>query len=83
MRDIERERERQAEGEAGSMQGARCATGSRDSKIMPWAKGRSQTAEPPGVTKILFQIPLVHIMFYSHNYYSYKWCLNNIINKYA
>ena len=28
------------------MQGARCGTRSWDSRIMPWAKGRRQTAEP-------------------------------------
>ena len=41
MRDTERERdaETQAEGEAGSMQRARCETGSRDFTIMPWAEG--------------------------------------------
>ena len=33
----EREAETQAEGEAGSMQGARCGTRSRISRIMPWA----------------------------------------------
>ena len=35
----EREAETQAEGEAGSMQGARCRTPSRDSRITPWAEG--------------------------------------------
>ena len=29
------------------MQGARHGTGSRDSRIMPWDKGRLSTAEPP------------------------------------
>ena len=43
---IEREAETQAEGEAGSMPGARCRTVSQDSRIGPWAKGRRQTAEP-------------------------------------
>ena len=47
---IEREREREAEtqeeGEAGSMLGARRGTRSRDSRIVPWANGRCQTAEP-------------------------------------
>ena len=47
MRGTEREAETQAEGEAGSIQGARCGTGSRDSGIMPWAEGRCSTAEPP------------------------------------
>ena len=36
----ERETETQAEGEAGSMQGTRCGTQSRDSRITPWAEGR-------------------------------------------
>ena len=35
------------EGEAGSMQGARCGTPSWDSRIKPWAEGRCSTAEPP------------------------------------
>ena len=43
----EREAETQAEGEAGSMQGARRGTGSRVSRITPWAEGRGSTAEPP------------------------------------
>ena len=43
----EREAETQAEGEAGSMQGARRGTRSRVSRIASWAKGRRQTAEPP------------------------------------
>ena len=46
----EREREAvtQAEGEAGSMQGAWHGTRSWNSRIMPWAEGRHSTAEPPG-----------------------------------
>ena len=39
MRDTEREAETQAEGEAGSMQGARCGTWSWVCRITPWAKG--------------------------------------------
>ena len=35
MRDTQREAETQAEGEAGSMQGARCGTRSRHPGIMP------------------------------------------------
>ena len=46
MRDPQREAETQAEGEAGSMQGAQRGTRSRVSRIMPWAKGRHQTTEP-------------------------------------
>ena len=33
-------------GEAGSLQEARCRTRSWDSRIVHWAKGRRQTAEP-------------------------------------
>ena len=49
MRDTEREREAetQAEGEAGSMQGARHRTQSCDLRIRLWAKDRRQTAAPP------------------------------------
>ena len=49
MRDRERwgGAETQAEGEAGSLQGARCETGSQDPRITPWAEGRCSTAEPP------------------------------------
>ena len=39
--------ETEAEGEAGSTQGAGRGTQSRDPRIMPWAEGRHQTAEPP------------------------------------
>ena len=42
-RYIERGRERKA----GFMQAARRGTRSWDSRIMPWAKGRHQTPEPP------------------------------------
>ena len=35
MREREREADTQAEGEAGSMQGARCGTPSWDSRITP------------------------------------------------
>ena len=47
MRDKEREAETQAEGEAGSMQGARCETLSGNSRIRPWAEGRCLNTEPP------------------------------------
>ena len=47
MRDTEREVETQAEGEASSTHGAQCRTQSPDSRILPWAEGRHQTAEPP------------------------------------
>ena len=48
MIDREREAETQKEGEAGSMLGAQRGTRSWDPRIVPWAKGRCQTAEPLG-----------------------------------
>ena len=39
MRDTDREAETQAEGEAGSMQGAQHGTRSRVSRITLWAEG--------------------------------------------
>ena len=39
--------ETQAEGEAGSMQGAPRGTRSWDPRVTPWAEGRRQTVEPP------------------------------------
>ena len=53
-----REAETQAEGEAGSTQGARRKTRSQVSRITPWAKGRGQTAEPP-------RDPLVFLIYLS------------------
>ena len=47
MIEREREAETQEEGEVGSLPGAQRGTWSRDSRIVPWAKGRRQTAEPP------------------------------------
>ena len=46
MRDIEREAETQAEGEAGSMQGPRRGTRSRDPGVTPWAKGGTKPLSP-------------------------------------
>ena len=43
MRDTEKE----AEGEAGSLRGARCGAQSQDPRIRPWAKGRRSTTKPP------------------------------------
>ena len=50
MTDTERERkaETQAEGEAGSMQEARCGTRSRVFRIMPWAEGGTKLLSPLG-----------------------------------
>ena len=50
MRDAERERkaEAQAEGEAGSMQGAPSGTRSRVSRIMTWAEVDAKLLSHPG-----------------------------------
>ena len=48
MRDPERERQTQAEGAAGSMQGAWCGTRSQDSRITPRAEGGASTKAPLG-----------------------------------
>ena len=45
MKDTERERK--AETEADSMQGAQCGTWYQDSRITTCAKGRHQTTGPP------------------------------------
>ena len=72
MIDIEREREAetQAEGEVGSMPGAPYGTQSRDSRIMPWAKGRCQIAEPPrdprGFIYLFFKIFISFIIEREH-----------------
>ena len=58
MRDTERgrEAETQAEGEAGSMQGARHGTQSQVSRIRPWAKGGAKPLSHPGcpINKFLY-----------------------------
>ena len=48
MRPRERGRDT-AEGEAGSMQGARRGTRSRDPRVMPSAKAEASPLSPPGV----------------------------------
>uniref|UniRef100_A0A8C0PZT5 Cadherin domain-containing protein n=1 Tax=Canis lupus familiaris TaxID=9615 RepID=A0A8C0PZT5_CANLF len=48
-----REAETQAEGEAGSMQEAGHGTGSRDSKISPWAEGGAKSPGHGGCPKVL------------------------------
>ena len=45
----EKEAETQAEGEAGSMQGAQSGTGSQDSRIMPWPKEDAPPLSHPGI----------------------------------
>ena len=54
MRDRDREAETQADGEAGSMQGAWCGTWSRVSRIMSWAEGGAKPPSHPGVPIFVF-----------------------------
>ena len=56
MTDTQREREAetQAEGEAGSLQGAQRGTGSLVSRITPQAKGGAKPLGHRAVPKILF-----------------------------
>ena len=49
MRDTEREAETQAEGEAGSMQGAPCGTRSQDPGPCPELKADAQPLSHPGI----------------------------------
>ena len=65
-REREREAETQAEVEAGSMQGG---TRPRVSRIVPWAKGRRETAEPPRDPQIAaFKSMLLYIVPRGHKY---------------
>ena len=52
MRDAEREAETQAEGEAGSLQGAPCGTRSRDPGSRPEPKADAQPLSHPGAPRI-------------------------------
>ena len=55
MRDREREAQTQAEGEAGSMQGARCGTRFRVSRITPWGAGGAKPLRHQGFPRSTFQ----------------------------
>ena len=52
----EREAETQAEGEAGSLQGAWCGTQSQDPGITPWTEGRCSTTKLPRCFLTIFYI---------------------------
>ena len=52
MRDTERQA--QAEGEAGSTQGARLRTRSQASRITPWAQGDTKPLSHPGCPKYVY-----------------------------
>ena len=64
MRHTEREEETQAEGEAGSMQGAQCGTRSQDLGITPWAKGRATQASPLLLLLFLGKYVIVYFIHY-------------------
>ena len=59
MRNTEREAETQAEGEAGSLRGARCGTQSQVSRITPWTEGGAKLLSHRGC---LEHLPLVQVM---------------------
>ena len=63
MRDTEKEAETQAEGEAGSSQGARCETWSQDPGITPWAEGSTNSLHHPECPYITFQKKLFKKIF--------------------
>ena len=56
MGDAQREAETQAEGKAGSTQGARRGTRSRVSRITLWAKGSTKLLSHPGCPLFLFLV---------------------------
>ena len=57
MRDTQREPETQAEGEAGSLQGAQCGTRSQDPRMTPWAKADIPLLSHPGAPRSLSSTP--------------------------
>ena len=64
MRDTHREAETQAEGEAGSMQGAQRGTWSRVSRIRPWAEGGAKPLSHPGCPSIFLLENGHHIVIF-------------------
>ena len=59
----EREAETQAEGQAGSMQGARCGTGSQVSRITPWAEGGAKLLNHWGCPRFSNIKPFLYLLF--------------------
>ena len=57
MRDTRREAETEAEGEAGSLQGAPCRTLFQDPGIMPWAD--TQPLSPQGAPVPMSLSPMI------------------------
>ena len=50
--------EREAETQAGSMQGAQCETRSQVSRITPWAEGGAKPLGPQGCPYIVYVMPV-------------------------
>ena len=70
-RHTERGRERQAEGEAGSLWGAQYGTRSWDPGVMPWAEGRCFTTDPPRCPRSMiksFEHVMITSKIYQNNY---------------
>ena len=74
QRERERDAETQAEGEAGSMQGAWRGIRSQVSRIVPWAKGRRQTAVPPRDPSLSYIVKTFHLLpsFMEKNNFSHS-----------
>ena len=61
MRDTEKERDKtQADGDAGSMQGAWHGTRSWVSRIRPWAEGGAKPLSHPGCIFFFFKILFIY-----------------------
>ena len=54
IHETQRERETETEGEAGSMQGARCGTRSWVPRVRPWAEGKHPTVSHLGIPDLYF-----------------------------
>ena len=65
MRDTERETETQAEGEAGSMQGALCETQSQDPRIMPPSPTEPKADAQPLRPQVPPNSPIIEYYYYS------------------
>ena len=59
MRDTQREAETQAEGEAGSMQGARWGTRSQVPRITPWAEGSAKLLSQQACPLLTFSMAFI------------------------
>ena len=72
MRDTQREAETQAEGEAGSTQGAQRGTQSQVSRIRPWAEGSTKLLSHLGCPQVCFLS--VFLLFYFSSFRTQLKC---------